>query len=176
MDIEISANQKKDSISAPRVFQAGWSRKWGSITETAWRIVLHSRPGAIVGSTNAAHSARLRDMINVTGTHAFSESGQMPKCRGGPSITATGSGNTVGKLPSDDDVIFETITNYWGKPRLKYDIMKSYRIIWDSKWHCEKTCVLPECSSRKLLSFKSTSRSGHRGGKPVSRIWCRCKM
>ena len=74
---------------------------------------LHSRSGAIVGSTSAANSARLCDMINVTGTHAFSLNGKMPKCLGGSSITATGSGNTAGKLPPDDDVIM------WAKALLK---------------------------------------------------------
>ena len=61
--------------------------------------------GSIVGSDSPQHLATLCGLVNATHTKVFTQSGDAPKCWGGPSITATGVGNTVNKLPPDDDVI-----------------------------------------------------------------------
>ena len=61
--------------------------------------------GSIVGSTSPGLAAALCRMVNVTGTRVYTITGEIPKCLGGPSLTATGAGNSVEKLPPDDDVI-----------------------------------------------------------------------
>ena len=59
----------------------------------------------VVGSISPGYLAAICNVVNVTHTHVYTKSGTMPKCLGGPSITATGVGNTVDKLPADDDVM-----------------------------------------------------------------------
>ena len=59
----------------------------------------------VVGSVSTSRLDVLCGMINVTNTRVFTESGEASKCMGGPSIAETGAGNTVQKLPADDEVI-----------------------------------------------------------------------
>ena len=59
----------------------------------------------VVGSPIKARLGVVCPLINVTNTRVFTESGVASKCLGGPSITKDGTGNTVQKLPADDDVI-----------------------------------------------------------------------
>ena len=69
-----------------------------------WNNTVIELGGSLVGGWPPL-SADQCGAVNVTHTKVYTQTGEAPKCLGGGSITNTGVGNTVSKLPPDDAVI-----------------------------------------------------------------------
>ena len=118
-----------------------------------WNNTIIQMNGSVVSSVSAAKSKQLCGMVNVTGTKVFCKSGVMSKCPGGLSLADTGTGNSVAKLPEDDDVV------KWARTLLK---MKS-----DDTDGAQAACP-PEPFISSLISSLNFS---YPGLEPVGTAW-----
>lgn len=121
--------------------------------------------GSIVGSTSPELTAALCGMVNVTGTRAYTRSGKIPKCLGGPSFDATGTGNSVSTLPPDDTVI------RWARELLKVAVMCTSDLdcslngeCIESVCHCDAAWWGDRCDKLALVPASVSAPSAYGGG------------